>query len=52
MKMKPKFKLREGKEPKREERREAKMPASMLKRMEANEGEHMRKGGRIGKRGC
>ena len=40
MKSVPKFKLREGREPKREEDREARKSKSQLKRLEVQEGRH------------
>lgn len=53
MKNKPKFPMKEGKESKREEKREAKMSPAAYKRMEIKEGIHgYKRGGKVGKRGC
>lgn len=52
MKMKPRFPLKEGREPKREERREAAMSKKQMKRAEAAEGQHLRRGGKVGKGRC
>lgn len=46
-----KFPVRESKEPKREEAKEAKMPFGKRAAVEAKEGKHFKSGGKV-KRGC